>query len=79
MKEQFTTDEINEHFVNTISAHLNEFCFGKYKDDVDSPVSMTRSEVTIENKKLQFKISCRLHKDEKGVLKNCMIYFNEIK
>ena len=75
MKEQFTTDEINEHFVNTISAHLNEFCFGKYKDEQQFPISITKSSVTMGDKALDFKISCRISKDDKGVLKNAQIYF----
>ncbi len=77
MKNEFSIDEKNEQFIRAINFHLNDFSFEKYKNKLRYPVSVTRTSVNIEDRQLNFSISCRLSKDDNGVLKDCTIYIKE--
>ena len=73
MNKEVKTEELNELIIGNINDSLQKFCFGEYQDQEKYPVVFTKTTITINDQEMEFKISCRMHKNKKGLLRHVMV------
>lgn len=71
--KKFSADEENEHIIETITKTLNNFCFGEYKNEVNYPITLTNTKITSAAGETEFNISCKLHKNKEGMLRQVVV------
>ena len=78
MKKEVKIDELNEVIIGNIYDSLQKFCFGEYQKEEKYPVVFTKTTVTNNELQIEFKISCRMHKNKLGVLRHAMVTIEKI-
>lgn len=73
MNKEVKIEELNEVIISNINDSLQKFCFGEYQEEEKYPVVFTKTIVTINDQDMEFKISCRMHKNKKGLLRHVMV------
>ncbi len=73
MDTELKIDRINEEIIATITNSLQKFCFGEYQAEEKYPIVFTKTKVTINDQEMEFKISCRMHKNKEGLLRHVMV------
>ena len=73
MNKELKIEELNELIIGNINDSLQKFCFGEYQEEEIYPVVFTKTTVTINDQKMEFKISCRMHKNKEGLLRHVMV------
>ena len=73
MNKELNIDKLNEVIIENINDSLQKFCFGEYQEEEKYPVVFTKTKVTINDQAMEFKISCRMHKNKEGLLRHVMV------
>ena len=73
MNKEVKIEELNEVIIGNIKDSLQKFCFGEYQEEEKYPVVFTKTTITINDQAMEFKISCRMHKNKEGLLRHVMV------
>ena len=73
MNKEVKIEEMNEVIIGNINDSLQKFCFGEYQEEENYPVVFTKTTITINDQEIEFKISCRMHKNKDGLLRYVMV------
>ena len=73
MNKELKIDELNEQIIGSINDSVHKFCFGEFKAEEKYPVVFTKTTITINDQEMEFKISCRMHKNKKGLLRHVVV------
>ena len=79
MNKELKIDELNEVIIGTIKDSLQKFCFGEYQDEQKYPVVFTKTNIIINEQEIQYKTSCKMHKNKLGVLRHVMVTIEKIR
>ena len=77
MNKEVKIEELNKVIIGNINDILQKFCFGEYQKEEKYPVVFTKTTITINDQEMEFKISCRMHKNKKGLLRHVMVAINK--
>ena len=73
MNKKVKIEGLNELIIANINDSLQKFCFGEYQEEENYPVVFTKTTVKINDQEMEFKISCRMHKNKEGLLRHIMV------
>ena len=73
MNKEVKIEGLNEVIISNINDSIQKFCFGEYQEEEKYPVVFTKTIITINDQEMEFKISCRMHKNKKGLLRHVMV------
>ena len=73
MNKELKIDKLNEVIIENINDSLQKFCFGEYQEEEKYPVVFTKTTLTIDDRKKEFKLSCRMYKNKEGLLSHIVV------